>query len=119
MFKTFSLCALLAIASANEPTEGDKKEDTTPKMVAMTAEEITTACTANMTELCGALEAGNKLMSPADDTEEICEAGGEIATGGVEAACTEAGKIIAGGVATPDEEGSASGVTMKKDMEDV
>ena len=55
MFKTFSLCALLAVASANTQA----KETATPTMVPMTAAEITTACTDDMDALCAALEGTN------------------------------------------------------------
>ena len=57
MFKTFSLFAIIAIASATEDDKtGDDKTAATTKTVAMTEEEIDDACMKNMDEICVSIE---------------------------------------------------------------
>ena len=98
MFKTFSLFAIIAIASADET----KTEETKPKMVAMTAAEITEACNANMATLCtelGGMDPAGKLQEDPEneDDPDLCAEAQKETLGEL---CTQAGKSISAGVAT-------------------
>ena len=94
MFKTFSLFAIIAIASAN----AEEKE--TPKMVAMTAAEITEACNANMATLCtelgGMTPPGTLKADPTEATDpDLCA---EAQKTELAELCTDAGTTIEAGV---------------------
>ena len=72
MFKTFSLCALLAVASASNPSG----ETATPTMVPMKEADIAKACEADMETICTtggasgvALEAGTLML----DGDDLCD----------------------------------------------
>ena len=93
MFKTFSLFAIIAIASATA-------DDTKPKMVAMTAAEITEACNANMATLCtelgGMTPPGTLQEDPTKDTDpDLCA---EAQKTELAELCTDAGTTIEAGV---------------------
>ena len=121
MFKTFSLFAIIAIASANtdEKTGDEKTEETKPEMVAMTAAEITEACNANMATLCTELKdvtvtdtASGKLQedpSDQDDPDLCADAQADV----LKELCTDAGTMISAGVATDAEQ------TAKDDMKEL
>ena len=106
MFKTFSLFAFIAIASANEPTEEEKKEDTTPKMVPMAEADIAAACVADMTAICTTGGEGGEaldanMLNDAED-EDICEPD----TDRIKTTCDGLAKDIAAGVAEGAEQGA-------------
>ena len=44
-------------------------------MVPMTADEITRACTEDITKACGDLAAGKQIISPIDESTVVCEGG--------------------------------------------
>ena len=121
MFKTFSLFAIIAIASANEgeKTGDDKTEETKPEMVAMTAAEITEACNANMATLCTELAGMTPPGKLQEDPEvasdpDLCTETDKVTLGEL---CTQAGKSISAGVAKDADQAAKD--EMKDLLEDV
>ena len=117
MFKTFSLFAIIAIASANtdektgDEKTGDDKTAATTKVVAMTEEEIDDACMKNMDEVCVSIElagtgATKPLLGIAGD--DICGADNAAK---MEAECEAITDLIVAGTAEGADEAAKKAMT--------